>query len=95
MKEQARLSSCLSLSSAWQFINHSSFPSLGVSSVRKKNDGEGFTQWLSGKESAWNAGDTSSIPGLGRSPGRRARQPTPVYWSGESHAQRSLTGYSP
>ena len=32
----------------------------------------GFTQWLSCKEStckAGNAGDTSLIPGLGRSPG--------------------------
>ena len=25
--------------------------------------------WLSGKESAYNAGDLGSIPGLGRSPG--------------------------
>ena len=25
-------------------------------------------QWLSGKESAYNAGDMGSIPGLGRSP---------------------------
>ena len=32
----------------------------------------GLPQWLSGKESACNAGDTGnpdSIPGLGRSPG--------------------------
>ena len=30
----------------------------------------GFPQWLSGKESAWNAGDADlgSVPGLGRSP---------------------------
>ena len=26
-------------------------------------------RWLSGKESACNAGDTGSVPGLGRSPG--------------------------
>ena len=26
--------------------------------------------WLNGKESAYNAGDLGSIPGLGRSPGR-------------------------
>ena len=64
--------------------------------VREKNDGEGFTQWLSGKESAWNAGDMGSVPGLGRSPGRRARQPTPVFLSREFHGQRrSLAGYSP
>ena len=29
----------------------------------------GLPWWLSGKESAWNAGDQGSIPGLGRSPG--------------------------
>ena len=32
----------------------------------------GLPQWLSGKESTWNAGttgDTGSIPGSGRSPG--------------------------
>ena len=27
------------------------------------------SRWLSGKEFAYNAGDTGSIPGLGRSPG--------------------------
>ena len=26
---------------------------------------------------------------------RREWQPTPVFWSGESHGQRSLVGYSP
>ena len=30
---------------------------------------DGFPLWLSGKESACNTGDASSIPGLGRSPG--------------------------
>ena len=39
-----------------------------------------------------SAGDTGSIPGSGRSPGR---QPTPVFLPGESHGQRSLAGYSP
>ena len=29
----------------------------------------GLPRWLSGKESASNAGDTVLIPGLGRSPG--------------------------
>ena len=29
----------------------------------------GFPDSSVGKESAWNAGDSSSIPGLGRSPG--------------------------
>ena len=37
-----------------------------------------------GKESACNAGDLGSIPGLGRSAERRAWQPTPVFLPGES-----------
>ena len=36
------------------------------------------------------------IPGWGRSPGKGKKQlPTPVFWPGESHGQRSLMGYSP
>ena len=45
-----------------------------------------------------NAGDTrdvGSIPVSGRSPWRRAWQPTPAFLSGESHGQRRLAGYSP
>ena len=45
--------------------------------------------------STCNVGDLGSIPGLGRSPWRRKRQPTPVFLPGESHGQRSLVGYSP
>ena len=32
-----------------------------------------------GKESACNEGDPGSIPGSGRSPGKRNRLPTPVF----------------
>ena len=32
-------------------------------------EGEGFSGGSAGKESAYNAGDLSSMPGLGRSPG--------------------------
>ena len=45
-----------------------------------------------------NAGDVrdaSSIPGSGKSPWRRAWQPTPVFLPGESRGQRSMAGYSP
>ena len=45
-----------------------------------------------------NAGDMrdeGSVPGLGRSPGGGAWQPTPVVLPGESHGQRSQAGYSP
>ena len=43
-----------------------------------------FPGGLDNKKSAWNARDLHSIPGLGRSPWRRARQPTPVFLPGES-----------
>ena len=38
-----------------------------------------------GEESACNAGDLGSIPALGRSPWRRERLPTPVFWPREFH----------
>ena len=38
-----------------------------------------------GKESACNAGDLGSIPGLGRFLWQRERQPTPVFLPEESH----------
>ena len=41
------------------------------------------------KESASNAGDPGSVPGL-----RREWLPTPLFLSGEFHGQRSLEGYS-
>ena len=52
-----------------------------------------------GKESACQAGDTGSIPALGRSLGNEIFQgrwqPTPVFLPEKSHGQRSLEGYSP
>ena len=43
--------------------------------------------------------DTGLSPGLisgsGRSPWRRAWQPTPVFLPGESHGRRNLVGYRP
>ena len=35
------------------------------------------------------------IPGVGKIPWRRKRQPTPVFLPREVHGQRSLAGYSP
>ena len=34
-------------------------------------------------------------PLVGKSPWRKAPQPTPVFFPGESHGQKSLPGYSP
>ena len=44
---------------------------------------------------AGDTGDVGSIPGSGRSPGRRKWQPTLVFLPGKFHGQRSLRGYSP
>ena len=55
----------------------------------------GFPGGSDGIESTCNAGDLGLIPGLERSPGRTAWQPTPVFLPGESLGQRSLAGYSP
>ena len=55
----------------------------------------GFPGGSVGDESACNAGDPGSIPGVGKMPWRREQQPTPVFLPGESRGQRSLVGYSP
>ena len=50
------------------------------------------------KNPSANAGDVRDagwIPGLGRSPSRRAWQPTLGFLPGEFQGQRSLVGYSP
>ena len=52
----------------------------------------GFPSDSDGKESAWNAGNPGSIPGMGKIPWRRERLPTPVFLPGEFHGQRSLVG---
>ena len=54
-----------------------------------------WPRWLSSKESACNAGDTGSVPGLGRSPGEGNGKPTPVFLTGKSYGERSLVGCSP
>ena len=56
---------------------------------------EGFPGGSDGKESACNARDLGSVPGLGRSPG--AGHGNPLQYSGleNPHAQRSLVGCSP
>ena len=54
----------------------------------------GFRCSSVGKDSACNAGDLGLIPELG-DPLKEGRQPTPVFFPGESHGQRILAGYSP
>ena len=55
----------------------------------------GLPRWLGGKESACQRRKPGFDPWVGKIPWRRAWQPTPVFWPGESHRQRSLAGYSP
>ena len=44
-----------------------------------------FPDSSGGKEYACNAGDPSSIPGVGKIHWRRERLPTSVFWPGEFH----------
>ena len=44
---------------------------------------------------AGDATDVGSIPGLGRSPEGGHGNHSSIFLPGESHAQRSLAGYSP
>ena len=54
----------------------------------------GFPGGSAGKESACNAGDLGSIPGLGGSPGEGNSYPTPVFWPGEFHGLYSPWGHT-
>ena len=55
----------------------------------------GFPGSSTGKESACNARDLGSIPGLGRSPGGGHGNPLQYPCLENPHGQRSLEGYSP
>ena len=55
----------------------------------------GFPGSSAGKESACNAGDLGSIPGLGRFPGEGHGNPSQYSCLENPHGQRSLVGYSP
>ena len=55
----------------------------------------GFPRGSDGKESTCNVGDLSSIPGLGRSPGKGHGNPLQYSCLENPHGQRSLVGYSP
>ena len=88
-EREAEVSVCLCLCSFKQSLTNSTNTLTNI---------KGLPWWLSGKESACNAGDlgnVGSIPRLGRSPGGGKWQPTQEFLPGESHGQRSLVGYSP
>ena len=55
----------------------------------------GFPGGSEDKESACNAGDQDSIPGLGTSPGDRSGYPLQHCCLENPHEQKSLAGHSP
>ena len=68
------------------------------SSGKKDGSNNGYKDFPGGsvvKNPLANAGDMGLIPGSGRSPGVENGNPTPVFFSGKSHGQRSLARYSP
>jgi len=56
---------------------------------------EGFPWWLRQLRIHLQCGRPGFDPWVGKIPWRKARQPTPVFLSRESHGQRTLVGYSP
>ena len=55
----------------------------------------GLPWWLSTREPTFQWRRCEFDPWVGKIPWRRARQPTPVFFCGESHGQRSPVSYSP
>ena len=53
----------------------------------------GLRCWLSGKESACQCRRRGFDPWVRKIPWRRKWLPTPVFLPGESHGDRSMTGY--
>jgi len=53
------------------------------------------SQWQRIHLQCGDAGDMGLIPGLGKSPGGMAWQPTPVFLPRESYGLRILAGYTP
>ena len=63
--------------------------------ILQPKDTFGFPGGLDGKESACNAGDLGSVPGLGRCPGGWHGNALQYSCLENPHGQRSLAGYSP
>ena len=66
-----------------------------VQNTHQLGRSKGFPGGSDGKESACNAGDLGSIPGLGKSPGGGNGNPLQCSCLENPHGQRSLAGYSP
>ena len=70
-------------------------PSIDVTISKCELGQTGFLGGSDSKESACNARDLGSIPGLGRSPGGGHGNPLQYSCLDNRHGQRSLAGYSP
>ena len=68
---------------------------LGIFYYKVLNTTHGASRWLSGKEPACQCRRCKFDPWVRKIPWRRKWQPTPVFFPGESHGQRSLAGYGP
>ena len=87
------------LQRCWQYVLFldSLISLLWLGSVKGKGLlGSGFPGSSNGKESACNAGDLGSVPGLRRSPGEGGGHPLQyLSWPGVLHGQKGLAGHSP
>ena len=54
----------------------------------------GLPWWLSSRKSACQCKKPRFDPWIGKIPWRREWLPTPVFFTGKSHGQRSLVGYT-
>ena len=76
---------------------HNNFPKVLSSNaiLKLKALAYGLLWWLSGEESACRYKRHRFDPWVRKIPCRRKWQPTPVFFPGKFHGQRSLAGYSP
>ena len=74
-------------------VNRNCWNSRGPNTLCTKDSG--LPKALSSKESACQCRRFRFDPWVGKIPWRRAWQPIPVLWPGESPGQRSPVGYSP
>ena len=70
-------------------------PTVTVTSYYRRSALQGFPGGSDGKEFACNARDLGSIPGLGRSSGKKNGYPVCYSCLENPHGQRNLAGYSP
>ena len=77
-----------------ELVNLSVF-TVNIFIIKLVTDVKGFPGGLDSKESACNAGDLGSIPGLGRSPGEGNSYSLQYSGLENPQGQRSPAGYSP